>query len=153
MPRSPSRNCCRCATKGDVIKVGFVLDASVSACWALDDEDHPTADAALDRTDTDGIIVPSLWWFEFRNLLIMAERRNRSTPAKTSAFLAQMRRLDLSIDRAPAEDEVFVLSRRHRLTVYDSAYLELALRRDMPLATLDKQLAAAAKSEGVRLIG
>jgi predicted nucleic acid-binding protein len=133
--------------------MGFVLDASVSACWALDDEDHPIADAALNRSDSDEIVFPGLWWFEFRNILIMAERRNRSTPARTSAFLAQMQRLDLSIDRAPAEADVFTLVRHHWLTVYDAAYHELALRREIPLATLDKQLAAAAASEGVALIG
>jgi predicted nucleic acid-binding protein len=133
--------------------VSFVLDASVSACWALDDEDDPIGDVALDRADTDGMVVPSLWWFEVRNLLVMAERRNRSTVGKTGSFLAQLRRLDLSIDRLPAEEDIFTLARRHRLTVYDSAYLELAVRRGLPLATLDKKLAAAAKSEGVALIG
>ena len=133
--------------------MGFVLDASVSACWALDDESHPVADAALDRSGQQGIVVPSLWWFELRNLLLIAERRNRSTAGNTAEFLTQLQHLDLSIDRATPEEEILALARRHRLTVYDSAYLELALRRDLPLATLDKQLAAAAKREAVRLIG
>lgn len=133
--------------------MSFVLDASVSACWALDDESHPVADAALSSSGQEGIVVPSLWWFEIRNLLLIAERRNRFTPAKTGIFLGQMQRLDLAIDQATAEDQIFALARRHRLTIYDSAYLELALRRNIPLATLDKQLAAAAEREGVRLIG
>jgi predicted nucleic acid-binding protein len=133
--------------------VGFVLDASISACWALDDEDHPTADVALDRTASDEIIVPSLWWFEIRNLLIMAERRKRSTAAKTNAFLGQIKRLDLSIDRSPDEAKIFQLVRAHALTVYDASYLELAIRAGAPLATLDKKLATAATSEGVGLIG
>jgi predicted nucleic acid-binding protein len=132
--------------------VDFVLDASVSACWALDDEGHPIADAALDRTSSGGMIVPSLWWFELRNLLLMAERRNRSTTEKTNAFLAQMKRLELSIDRLPDEEKIFQLARRHGLTVYDASYLELAMRVAAPLATLDKKLTAAAKSEGVDLI-
>jgi predicted nucleic acid-binding protein len=132
--------------------VSFVLDASVSACWLLDDESHPTADIALDRTTSAVIVVPGLWWFEIRNILPIAERRKHSTVAKTGGFLTQMRRLDLMIDSAPAEDEIFALARSHRLTIYDAAYLELALRRGLPLATLDKELAAAAKSEGVPLI-
>jgi predicted nucleic acid-binding protein len=133
--------------------VGFVLDASVSACWALDDEEHTIADVALDRSDVEEIVVPSLWWFEIRNILIVAERRKRLTVATTDAFLRSIRRLKLSIDRAPEEKDVILLARRHGLTVYDSGYLELAMRGGLALATLDKRLAAAAEAEGVRLIG
>jgi predicted nucleic acid-binding protein len=100
--------------------MGFVLDASVSACWAFDDERHTIADAALDRSDVDEIFVPSLWWFEIRNLLIVAERRKRLTVATTHAFLRSMQRLKLTIDRAPEEVDVLLLARRHGLTVYDS---------------------------------
>jgi predicted nucleic acid-binding protein len=133
--------------------MSFVLDASVSACWALDDEHHPIADAALERTSSDAIMVPSLWWFEIRNLLIVAERRNRSTEDKTNAFLGQMKRLELSIDRSPDAEKIFQLARRRSLTVYDASYLELAIRTAAPLATLDRKLAAAARDEGVSLIG
>ncbi|PPQ27706.1 type II toxin-antitoxin system VapC family toxin [Rhodopila globiformis] len=132
--------------------MAFVVDASVSACWALDDEDHVTATAALDRSKTDGIIVPSLWWFEIRNLLVVAERRKRFTAAKTNTFLRSLKRLDLSIDNSPSNEAVMDLARRHGLTVYDSGYLELALRYGLPLATLDKKLAAAAAHEGTALI-
>jgi predicted nucleic acid-binding protein len=133
--------------------MSFVLDASISGCWAFDDEDHPAADAALDRAGRDGIIVPSLWWFEMRNLLIMAERRNRMTAAKTTTFLAQLRRLGLTIDRAPEDDRIIPLARLHGLTIYDASYLELAMRIAAPLATLDTRLAAAARRTGVPLIG
>ena len=132
--------------------MGFVLDASISACWAFDDEDHPAADAALDRSARDAIIVPTLWWFEIRNLMIMAERRKRFTAAKTMAFLAQLKRLEISIDRAPEEDKIIPLARRHMLTVYDASYLELAIRTAAPLATLDTRLVAAARLESVELI-
>ena len=131
----------------------FVLDASVSACWALGDEEHPVADKALDRTCSDGIIVPGLWWFEIRNILVVAERRKRSTIARTNAFLTQIKRLELSIDRSPDEETILRLARNHAMTVYDASYLELAIRAGAPLATLDKKLAAAAASEGVGLIG
>jgi predicted nucleic acid-binding protein len=133
--------------------MGFVLDASVSACWAFDDEQHTIADAALDLSGIEEIFVPSLWWFEIRNLLIVAERRKRLAVATTNVFLRSMQRLNLSIDRTPEEAEVLRLARRHGLTVYDSGYLELAMRERLPLATLDRKLAAAAENEGVNLIG
>lgn len=99
------------------------------------------------------LFVPSLWWFEIRNILIVAERRKRLTVIKTTAFLRSMRGLKLSIDRTPEETDVIVLARRHGLTVYDSSYLELAIRAGLPLATLDQKLAVAATNEGVHLIG
>jgi predicted nucleic acid-binding protein len=133
--------------------VSFVLDASVAACWALDDDHHSIADSALDRTRSEGMIVPSLWWFEIRNLLIVAERRKRSTVDKTNAYLDQLKRLDLSIDLLPGEEKILHLARQHALTVYDASYLELAIRAAVPLATLDRKLAAAAQYEAVSLIG
>ena len=64
----------------------FVLDASIAACWAFDDEDHPVAALALDRVRTDEARVPSLWWFEVRNTLIVSERRGRLTKATLQRF-------------------------------------------------------------------
>ena len=74
-------------------------------------------------------------------------------PAGTTGFLADLETLSISIDHAPVSDAVLALARLHRLTIYDAAYLELALRIDAPLATLDKKLAAAARAAGVLLIG
>jgi predicted nucleic acid-binding protein len=133
--------------------VSFVLDASVSACWALDDEEHAIADMALVRSAADEVVVPALWWFEIRNLLIVAERRGRITATKTSVFFASLERLTILIDHVPDDQAIMALARRHGLTVYDSAYLELALRTPAGMATLDKRLAAAAAHEGVSLIG
>ena len=65
----------------------FVLDASIAACWAFDDEDHPVAALALERVRTDEARVPSLWWFEVRNTLIVSERRGRLTESDTATFL------------------------------------------------------------------
>ena len=127
----------------------FVLDASVAACWAFDDEDHPTAALALKRIRTDEAMVPSLWWFEVRNTLIINERRGRLTQADTSTFLRGLSRLGVTVDRLPEEQPVLTLAREHQLTVYDASYLELALRERQPLATLDEALAAAAKAVGV----
>ena len=132
--------------------MSFVVDASITACWALDDEHHPAADTALVRASSEEIQVPSLWWFEIRNLLVVAERRNRTTIAKTGQFFRQLGKIKLTIDHAPVETDLFRLARTHRLTVYDAAYLELALRAHVPLATLDRALATAARTEGVTLL-
>ena len=130
----------------------FVLDASITVCWLFDDEDHPHAAEALDRIRTDHALVPSLWWFEVRNTLLVNERRGRLTESDTLTFLGALRRLAIAVDPALNED-VLALGRRHRLTVYDAAYLELARRENLPLATLDQRLATAAQAEGVSLIG
>ena len=127
--------------------MAFVLDASIAACWAFDDEDHPIAASALERIRTEEAHVPGIWWFEVRNTLITNERRGRLTTSDTAAFLRSLARLRVTFDRSPDDDGILTLSRRHRLTVYDASYLELALREAVPLATLDKELAKAAAAE------
>ena len=131
----------------------FVLDASVAACWAFEDEDHPVAALALERVRTDEARVPSLWWFEVRNTLVVNERRGRLTESDTAAFLRGLARLNVTVDRSPDEADVLMLARRRRLTVYDAAYLELARRERLPLATLDAALATAARVERAPLLG
>jgi predicted nucleic acid-binding protein len=130
----------------------FVLDASVAACWAFDDEDHPVAALALERIRADEARVPSLWWFEVRNTLIVNERRGRLTESDTAAFLRGLVRLRVTLDRSPKEGDVLALARHRGLTVYDAAYLELARREGAPLATLDAALAAAARVELVPVL-
>jgi predicted nucleic acid-binding protein len=133
--------------------MAFVVDASVAMNWAFPDEEDDIALAALRRIRAEPACVPAVWWFETRNVLLINERRQRITEADTMAFLRFLSCLDIEIDRAPDDLGIATLCRRHRLTVYDASYLELALRQRIPLATLDKRLAAAAKSEGVVLIG
>jgi predicted nucleic acid-binding protein len=131
----------------------FVIDASITACWAFRDEDHPHADLALARLRTDEALVPSLWWFEVRNILVVNERRRRLTEADTAFFLRELARLPVILDRTPEDSEVLRLARTHRLSVYDAAYLELAQRSRGDLATLDAGLVRAARTEGVPLVG
>src|SRR5690348_4780625 len=131
----------------------FVMDASVAACWAFDDEDHPVAAKARGLIRTEKAQVPVLWWFEVRNTLIMNERRNRISERAVTEFLRQLAVLEIDVDTTPSERDVLALARRHRLTVYDSTYLELARRENVPLATLDNKLAAAATAEKVSVIG
>ena len=96
--------------------------------------------------------LPELWRFEIRNVLVVSDRRGRIDPADTAAFLADLGRLPIRIDRCPESELVLTLTRKHRITAYDAAYLELALRLDALLATLDRALASAAAAEGVTLI-
>ena len=130
----------------------FVLDASIAEYRAFDDEDLPVAPLALERIRTDEARVPSLWWFEVRNALIVSERRGRLTEGDTATFLHALAHLRVLVDRSPEEADVLELARHRRLTVYDAAYLELARREGAPLATLDATLATAAHAERVPLL-
>lgn len=130
----------------------IVLDASVVMAWALE-EVHPIAPVALERTEAGGALVPALWWFELRNGLVVNERRGRFTTRQTARFLRNLLKLSIAVDWPPNEAAILRLARQHRLTVYDAAYLELAHREALPLASLDDALLRAARAEGVSLIG
>jgi predicted nucleic acid-binding protein len=129
--------------------MAFVLDASIIACWAFQDEDHPGAGLAFHRMRTEEAVVPCLWWFEVRNILVVNERRRRISESDTAAFLLNLSRLRVRLDRLAEGDAVLRLARTHRLSAYDAAYLELAQREGLPLATLDADLRKAAAREGV----
>ena len=132
--------------------MSFVVDASVAIAWAFN-ERHATAAHTRARIRTEAAIVPALWWYELRNVLVLGERRGRLTERETTRFLRDISRLAITMDASPDESRVLALARRHRLTVYDAVYLELAAREALPLATLDTELAAAAQAEQVALIG
>lgn len=130
----------------------FVVDASVTACWLLPDEAHPIAAAARERLLHDHAVVPPIWWFEMRNLLIVNERRGRLDETRSNRALRILQRLPIELDQRINEDRLLAIARAHRLSVYDAAYLELALRENVPLATLDGALAAAARAEQAVLL-
>jgi predicted nucleic acid-binding protein len=132
--------------------MALVLDASITLAWAFQ-EVEPTASEARERLRREDAVVPSLWWFEVRNGLVMGERRRLLTEQRSGRFLRDLGRVTLIVDGIPDETAVLTLARRHRLTVYDAAYLELAQRQALPLATLDGELATAARTEQVALIG
>jgi len=130
----------------------FVLDASIPACWAFQDEQDRRASAAFARIKTEEAVVPALWWFEIRNIFVVNERRKRITESDTGLFLRDLAALRVRVDQEPEEPVVLKLARTHRLSVYDASYLELALREAIPLATLDAQLTAAARAAGSALL-
>ena len=117
------------------------------------DESSALADAALKRLRVGGGMAPQIWWAELRNGLLAAERRGRISPAGTDAALAALDDLPITLDHTPHGAMVLRIAREHNLTVYDAMYLELALRLDGPLATLDRKLARAAAEAGGTVLG
>jgi predicted nucleic acid-binding protein len=134
---------------------GFVLDVSVTLAWHFEDEATPEIWALLERLHDEGGIVPGLWPLEVANVLAVSERRGRSSPTRSAAFVEQLARLPLEIDGETGDralHETLTLARREALTAYDACYLELAMRRGLPLATTDAALRRAATRLGVALL-
>jgi len=135
----------------------FVLDASVAVAWVAGTPVDPYAAAVQLRVASGWrAIVPPLWQLEVANGLLMSERRTTLTAADADSGLLDLETFLVSraeVDQTPAEmREVANLVRAYQLTVYDAAYLELAKRKSVPLATLDKGLRAAAVKAGVALM-
>jgi predicted nucleic acid-binding protein len=134
---------------------GFVIDASVALAWCFDDEATEATHALLDRFEDEQAEVPSLWYLELANALAVGERNKRITPARTSRFIALIGELPIVIDEQTpnvALSTVLDLARSERLSAYDASYLELAMRRGVPLATKDDDLVQAARRLGVTLL-
>jgi predicted nucleic acid-binding protein len=136
--------------------VSLVLDSSITLAWLFEDERTPAADEVLQRVVENGAVAPSLWRLEVANGLQTAVRRGRIDPAFRDASIADLQALMVAVDpetHARAWADTLELAARHGLTLYDAAYLELARRRRLPLATLDRELRAAADVNGVELLG
>lgn len=131
----------------------MVVDASVMVSWHFPDERNTQGDRILEWLRKDQARMPAIWWFELRNVLLTGELRKRATAVQTEEFLEFVSTLRIHIDDLTNDHAIMALARRHRLTFYDAAYLELAQRESIPLATLDQALARAAAAEGIALIG
>ncbi len=129
-----------------------VVDSSVFLAWCMGDAEEPAADAAMQRVADEGGVVPRIWWYEVRNALLMNERRNRISTQQVSETLAASLALGVLIDDRHDDAQVLSLAREFNLTVYDSAYLEVALRLRMPLATLDRRMRQAAQEIGIETV-
>ena len=131
----------------------IVIDASVTMAWCFEDEATPGADAALDLLRESRAFVPTIWSLEIANVLLVAQRRQRVSEAQVTRFVSLLGSLPITIDAEPVEISMLLsLGRRHSLSAYDAAYLELAERLGTPLATLDIKLADAAKTAGVQVL-
>jgi predicted nucleic acid-binding protein len=128
----------------------FVLDCSVTISWFMPDESSDFN--FLDRVADEGAIVPSLWSLEIGNVLLMAERKTRITLEQRQKAIHVLTELPITVDTMTSSYawiETMELAERYNLTLYDASYLELSLRRSLPIATFDKSLKRAAELSGV----
>jgi predicted nucleic acid-binding protein len=136
--------------------VSLVLDSSATLAWIYSDEVTPAIRAVFDSVAESGAIVPMLWRLEVANSLTMALRRGRIDAEFRRAALADLAELDIVADvqtDVHAWDATMSLADRFGLTIYDAAYVELAQRRSLALATLDGEMRAAGAKLGLRVLG
>jgi predicted nucleic acid-binding protein len=130
----------------------LVLDASVALAWCFEDEATVATAAVLQRLTQDAASVPVIWRIEVANVLATAERRRRITLADSAAFIAKVEGLEILVDEetsSRAFTRILDLARAEGLTAYDAAYLELAMRLGVPLASKDRALCDAVERVGV----
>ena len=136
--------------------VSFVIDASATLPWCFEEEATVYTEGLLNRCAAgEEVMVASVWPLEITNGLLSAQRRGRVTAERVEQFLTQLLWFRIQVEPLTTQQavrDVRQLAQTHQLTAYDAAYLALALRFQLPLATLDKELIAAANAAGVRLI-
>jgi len=134
----------------------FVLDASVAVAWCFEDETTKFTEGVLDLISAGAeALVPSIWPLEISNALLVAERRKRIALAKVTALLHRIAGLPIHVTRTESKqafEQILPMARQQGLSQYDAAYLELAVREGLALATLDRELQRAAKATGVELV-
>ena len=138
------------------MSLAFVLDSSAALSWIFASESTPATDGLLDQLSAGAKAwVPALWHLELGNVLLGAQRRGRMDRAGMEKFLSSLEVYDIEVDTATmavAWSKTLALGESFGLTLYDAAYLELALRKGLPLASLDGPLCAALKKAGGRLM-
>lgn len=136
--------------------MSVILHSSIALAWTYADEATDAVLRVFDTVKKNGAWVPGLWRWEVANVLLLNGRRGRHSKDFSRAALSALAIMPIRVD-ADAErlawSDAFVLGERHHLTLCDSSYLELAVRRRLPLASLDRQLRAAAESAGIQLLG
>lgn len=138
--------------------MSWVFDASIAMAWCFDDEKTPDTEALLDRLDQEPATVPQLWYLEIANVLSVAMRKRtqaRITEPQRSQFLGMLASAPIHVDLQThqyAWGTILNLADKHKLSTHDAAYLELAMRLGVPLATLDTELRSAAKAAGVSVL-
>ena len=136
--------------------MAFVLDCSVTMAWVFPDEANESTDALLESLLKDSAVVPVLWPIEVGNVLLIATRSGRITENDWPRIRDDLEALPIEVDPESCDrvlDTVLLIANKHELSIYDAMYLELALRRGLPLATLDKKLTVAGKAAGVEVKG
>jgi len=126
----------------------LIVDNSVVMSWCFKDESNQYADAILDSLEESTAVVPPMWPLEVVNVLLVAERRKRLSKADSVRFITLLTQLPITVEQEQPErmmKEILALAREHRLSSYDASYLDLAMRKGLPIATLDRGLRVAAK--------
>ena len=133
----------------------FVIDNSVVMSWCFQDETNKYADDVLGFLEEGIAYVPAIWPLEVSNVLLVAERRKRLSQADSSRFISLLNELPIIVDQESPErmlSEILALAREYKLSSYDASYLDLAMRKGLPLATTDMNIIAAAKRSSVPII-
>lgn len=136
-------------------KSKFILDCSLTMAWCFEDESTDYSEHILDIATQTTMIVPAIWPLEIANVLTIAERKKRILPSKATAFKESLDMFLIEIDGGLLQKPIgtiLELTRETGLTAYDACYLELAIRKNLPLATLDKELKKAAHKMKVILV-
>jgi len=126
----------------------FVLDCSVTMAWCFEDESNDYTDTILENLQNATAIVPTIWSLEVANVLLLSKKNKRITEVQSASFIDALSALPIIVDQSTttrAMHSIFALARQSDLTIYDAAYLELAIREKIPLLTLDKGLIKVAK--------
>lgn len=134
---------------------GFVIDNSVVMSWCFKDETNRYADAVLDKLSESTAIAPSIWSLEVVNVLLVAERRKRLKQVDSVRFITLLSQLPIVVEDEGSEKmmkDLLALGRTSHLSSYDASYLDLAMRKDCPIATIDKKLMEAAKEVSVTIL-
>lgn len=132
----------------------FVVDASVALAWCFEDESNAYTESILENLKRASAIAPSIWPLEVANVLVVAERRGRVTPAATSQAVSLLQQLPIAIETESLQEVLTVilaLARNNQLSVYDASYLHLAMQRGVPLASQDAKLVTACQRNGIPL--
>lgn len=134
----------------------FVVDASVAMTWLFEDETTPATTNLLRRLETEAVLVPALWYLEITNAMTVAERHGRVNAEQIDDFTSVLAGVQIEVETDThhrAFTEILPISRKYGLSSYDATYVELAVRRKLPLASLDEPLRKAATKLGVKLLG
>jgi len=128
----------------------FVLDASVTMAWALPDEQNEYAARVLRFLQTSAAAAPQMWMFEVAHTIAVSERRARMRERDTTDFLQELKLLRIAVeDTTPTLERLVLAGRAYDTSVYDAAYLDLAMRRGLPVATSDGLMRSAAERKGI----
>lgn len=133
----------------------FVVDNSVVMAWCFDDEADSYADAIQDLLAHNFAFVPSIWPLAVANVLLVAERKKRITKSASGHFVEMLSQLPIAVDSTEPErvfHDIMSLARQYKLTSYDASYIELAIRKGLPIASLDKAILKAAKDIQVQIL-